>query len=139
MAITTPQLCAPHGSVVLLLVVAVAGMFVGTAGFSQSQPQQEAPPTRAHGIGDLVPDKATAIKIADAVLVKMYGERTIRRERPLVATLEGDVWTVQGTFRPPVSSGTPKKDVAALDAKGGVALIEISKIKGCILRVTHGK
>jgi hypothetical protein len=114
-------------------------MFVTTTGFSQSQPQPEAPPTSAPGIGDLVPDKATAIKIADAILAKMYGEKTIRRERPLVATLEGDVWTVQGTFKPPVPPGTSKNNLASLDAKGGVALIEISKSKGCILRVTHGK
>ena len=42
-----------------------------------------------------VPDAATAVKIAGAVLVPVYGERQIVSERPFTATLKGNVWTVE--------------------------------------------
>ena len=71
-----------------------------------------------------VPDEKTAIRIAEAVLTPIYGERQIESERPFIATLRGDVWAVTG-YLPP---GT----------LGGVAEIRISKKSGKILSVTHG-
>ena len=38
-----------------------------------------------------VPDKETAVLIAYAVLVKIYGEKEISKELPLVATLNNDL------------------------------------------------
>jgi hypothetical protein len=73
----------------------------------------------------MVPDRATAIRIAAAVLAAIYGEQKIKSEYPFEARLDQGVWTIEGSL----PSGM----------KGGVALIEILKDSGCILRVTHGK
>lgn len=72
-----------------------------------------------------VPDSKTAIKIAEAVLSTIYGESVVKKEKPLVASLKDDVWTIEGT--------APK------DVQGGTALIIIAKSDGRIIRVTHGK
>jgi hypothetical protein len=72
-----------------------------------------------------VPNRKTAIAIAEAVLVPVYGEEKIKSEEPFSATLDGDTWWVRGSL--------PKGFV------GGVAEIEISKSKGCILQMVHGK
>ena len=70
-----------------------------------------------------------AVKIAEAVLVPIYGKKKIEDQKPLVAKLDGDIWTVTGTF----------DNGFFVRRHGGVALIEISKTNGKILRVTHGK
>ena len=72
-----------------------------------------------------VPDAATAIKIAVAVWEPIYGREQIEREKPFTATLRDGVWTVEGSLPPHYS--------------GGVALAEIRKDDGTILRVTHGR
>lgn len=73
----------------------------------------------------VVPDEATAVKIAVAVWEPIYGAKNIARQKPYRAKLIDGVWTVEGTL--------PKKRV------GGVALVEISKSDGRILRITHGR
>lgn len=75
-----------------------------------------------------VPDKATAVKIAEAVLVPIYGEQVLK-QRPFRATLSVDRWIIEGSFN------HPKGEVWV----GGVALIEIKKSSGEILKVVHGK
>jgi hypothetical protein len=75
-----------------------------------------------------VPDSATAIGIAVAVWVPIYGKKQIDSEKPNIATLMGGVWTVVETFHCPVSQ----------HCVGGVALAEISKEDGTILKVIHG-
>lgn len=76
-----------------------------------------------------VPDAATATAIARAVLIPIYGEAHIRGEEPLVATREGDVWTVNGTLH----CGTAK------DCDGGTARVKLSAKDGRILFVIHYK
>jgi hypothetical protein len=76
-----------------------------------------------------VPDTLTAIKIAEAVLVPIYGEKIINEEKPLKAVLKDGVWTVEGTLHCPEGQR----------CLGGVAIIEISKDDGKVLRVSHGK
>jgi hypothetical protein len=73
-----------------------------------------------------VPTAEVAIKIAVAVWEPIYGAAKIAEEKPYKATLADGVWTVEGTL--------PKRY-----QKGGVALAEISKKDGRILRVAHGK
>jgi hypothetical protein len=73
-----------------------------------------------------VPTAEVAIKIAVAVWEPIYGAQAIAEEKPYNATLDEGVWTVEGTL--------PKRY-----KKGGVALAEISKRDGRILRVAHGK
>jgi len=75
-----------------------------------------------------VPDAAIAISIAVAVWSPIYGEKQIESEKPYVATLKDEVWTVVGTFHCP----------AGRHCVGGVALAEISKQDGTILRLIHG-
>ena len=77
-----------------------------------------------------VPDVETAIAIAVAVWNPIYGKEQIAREKPYVATLTGDVWSVVGSL-PNAPNGAP--------VSGGVAMIAISKRSGCILTVTHGE
>lgn len=72
-----------------------------------------------------VPDAITAIRIAEAVLTPVYGEEKIKSERPFTATLRKGVWTVEGSL--------PEGWL------GGVAVVEISKEDGRILRMSHGK
>ena len=59
-------------------------------------------PTRPYKASDgYVPDAATAIKIAKAVLTPVYGEKTVVAERPFKAQLNDGVWTVNGTLHCP--------------------------------------
>lgn len=81
-----------------------------------------------------VPDKATAIRIAEAVLIPVYGEKQIQSKQPFNATLKDDVWTVGGTLH--CSDG--KGGVTTLCA-GGVAIVKISKSDGRVLYMMHGK
>jgi NTF2 fold immunity protein len=71
-----------------------------------------------------VPDEKTAIRIAEAVLTAIYGEKQIKSEEPFSAKLRNGVWTVEGTI--------------AAGVEGGTAIIKISKANGTIISVTHG-
>lgn len=84
-------------------------------------PKQNAMP----GKNGVVPNEATAIKIAVAAWEPVYGANKIAAEKPFRAKLSNGVWTVQGSL--------PK------GWKGGVALAEIAKEDGRIIRVSHGK
>jgi NTF2 fold immunity protein len=75
-----------------------------------------------------VPDEKTAIRIAVAVWIPIYGEKQIEEEKPYHATLSNGVWYVMGSLPKP----TPRYVVA-----GGVAVAEIAKDDGRILRVIH--
>jgi hypothetical protein len=81
-----------------------------------------------------VPDSGTATRIGEAVLLPVYGEKVIGDERPLTATIKGDVWTVSGTLNCP---GAKSSTTAMCD--GGVAEVHISKADARILYMCHGK
>ncbi len=81
-----------------------------------------------------VPDPKTAIAIAEAVLVPVYGKKQIESERPFTATLKDDVWTVEGTLH--CSDG---KGGVTTSCDGGVAVVKIAKRNGRILSMGHGK
>jgi hypothetical protein len=70
-----------------------------------------------------VPNEATAIRIAEAILVPIYGEKAVASERPFKATLENGVWTIVGTLPPKVM--------------GGTAIVRLAKADGRILYVIH--
>ncbi len=82
-----------------------------------------------------VPDKATAIRIAEAVLTPAYGERVVLSERPYSAKLEKGVWTVTGTLWCVGAKGRPIKGTC----EGGTAEVKISKSDGRILSMIHTK
>jgi len=73
-----------------------------------------------------VPDKETAIKIAEAIWLPIYGKK-IYSEKPFEATLDkkAKIWIVHGTL--------------SANAVGGVAYIEIQKSDCKILNVYHEK
>jgi hypothetical protein len=73
--------------------------------------------------GGYVPDEATAVRIAIAVLIPIYGEKIEDGEKPWRAGLKGDVWTVVGTFHG--------------KGEGGEAIVQLSKTSGAVLFVTH--
>lgn len=103
------------------LLLSCVFYFVTAVLFAADEPKHNAMP-RTVGV---VPNEATAIKIAVAVWEPIYGADKIAGEKPFHATLTEGVWTVQGSL--------PKGWV------GGVALAEISKADGRILRISHGK
>lgn len=72
-----------------------------------------------------VPDEQTAIAIAVAVWIPIYGRQQIENEKPYRASLNDGIWTVTGSL--------PK------GFKGGTAEARISKDTGCILGVIHYK
>jgi NTF2 fold immunity protein len=82
-----------------------------------------------------VPDSKTAGKIAEAVLVPVYGEDVIRKERPFVAKLSGNVWTVEGTMYCEGRDGKLTPGICS----GGVAVVKLSKNDGRILFLAHYK
>jgi hypothetical protein len=85
----------------------------------------EAPKHNVKPKAGYVPQASTAIKIAVAVWEQIYGEEQIARQKPFKATLANGVWTVEGSL--------PELMV------GGVAVAEIAKDDGQILRVSHGR
>ena len=75
----------------------------------------------AHGF---VPDSATAVRIAIAVWIPIYGESQIMSEQPFIATLKDSVWTVTGSLPHGYNVG-------------GTAQVRISKRDGRILFLIH--
>ena len=73
----------------------------------------------------LVPDAKTAITIAVAVWLPIYGEKQIASQKPYVATLQKGKWTVTGSLPP--------------GWRGGTAIAVISQADGKVIRVSHGK
>lgn len=73
----------------------------------------------------VVPDAATALKIAEAIWLPIYG-KDIQSQKPFQVTINkaGTIWTVQGT----------RKQLSP----GGTTYIEIQKSDCKILKVTHG-
>lgn len=72
-----------------------------------------------------VPDGRTAIAIAEAVLVPIYGDKAVLDERPFHANLEGETWVISGTL--------------AKNALGGVATVKLSKKDGRIVAIMHSR
>ena len=77
-----------------------------------------------------VPDAKTAVRIAEAILIPIYGERAVALERPYDAELHGNVWRIYGTL--------PKLK-AGWGWAGGVAEVTVDRRTGKVLRVAHGE
>jgi hypothetical protein len=104
----------------ILFVLLLAALPVSSA--ASGQPAQV--PVQVP-INNIVADETTAIRIAEAILAPIYGERILAKQRPLIANLVGDVWQINGTMRP--------------FAFGARIHVEISKRDGRILQVTLGQ
>lgn len=107
---------------------AVLGMtaMLGVLGSAMADPPQFVPP------GGFVKESETALAIARAVLIPIYGAKTIGDEEPFVATDLGDRWFVTGTLHCP---GAPASSICL----GGTAEVEIAKSDGRIVRLIHGR
>jgi hypothetical protein len=76
-----------------------------------------------------VPDEKTAIRVAEAVLMPVYGENHIIDQRPFHGRLAEGVWTISGTLHCPTEPY----------CVGGTAVVKISKKTGEILDMIHFK
>ena len=56
--------------------------------------------------GGVVSEKETAIRIAEAILSPVYGEKAIREQQPYQVTLKDGKWTVDGTIPPDFVRGS---------------------------------
>ena len=84
---------------------------------------------------DYVPDSATAVRIAEAVLIPVYGQKQVENEKPFTATLDKDVWTVDGTVQCSDGHGGTTTTMCV----GGAAEVKISKIDARIISMMHYK
>ncbi|SRR5579884_423335 len=55
--------------------------------------------------GGVIPDKKTAVRIAEAVLFPIYGEKNIKEQRPYQVKLRDGKWIIDGTHPPHGFSG----------------------------------
>lgn len=74
---------------------------------------------------DAVPDAETAVALAEAYLIPVYGKKEIFGERPFQAVLLNGYWVIFGSL--------PKGWL------GGVAQIIIEKKSGSVIHITHGQ
>lgn len=72
-----------------------------------------------------VPDSPTAVSVAEAVSIPIYGREKVESQKPFRASLKGSTWTVTGTL---------EKGLV-----GGVAEVVIDKMTGRIIRISHGR
>lgn len=84
-----------------------------------------------------MPDAATALKVAEPILVKTYGSAKMDYERPFSAELVGNVWFITGTLCCPNESG--RRTCERGQCLGGVARLKIRREDGKLLSVSHGK
>ena len=84
-----------------------------------------------------VPDIATALRIAEPVLIKTYGKRQIDDERPLMAKLDSGIWTVYGTLC--CSDGKGHRTCEQGKCLGGGAVLKLRQSDGKILSIMHYK
>jgi len=106
--------------------VAMAGLGICLF-FSSCSTDREAAKWKARRVrpyGDVVPDRRTAIQIAEAVMSPVYGRRYVIAQRPQIAELRDDVWYVHG-YMPPNSAG-------------GTIEAYIDKHTGRVLAITDG-
>jgi hypothetical protein len=102
-------------------IITITLLLLTLLAYSQSPTAHNFKPTQGY-----VPDAATAIKIAVAVWEPIYGQEKISQQKPYTAVLVNSIWIVEGTL--------PKQYNL-----GGVAVAEIAKDDGRVLRVSHGK
>jgi hypothetical protein len=110
---------------ILTTIFALAALAV----IAYSQTEQKTPSFRPRE--GFVPNAETAVKVGEAVLMPVYGEERIVGERPFKATLQRDVWSVEGTLH---CDGPP-----GATCPGGTAVVKISKTSGQILFMMHYK
>src|SRR5689334_14035665 len=97
-------------------------LFLAAASFGQ-----DATSKRAY-----VPDSATALKVAEAVLIPVYGQAKIESQRPFTAKLKEDVWTVSGTL---LCAGIQRPAPVLVSPCQGILEVRISKSDAHVLEM----
>lgn len=109
-----------------LLALIATTLFVTCSGMAQSQCTEDSVVKSSHiPARGFVPDEATAVAIAEAILVAIYGQESIDRQKPFLVGLDNDVWTIFGQ----------RKRVLP----GGVFRIQISRQDASVKSLSHGK
>lgn len=108
-----------------LLVLLVVSIGLATLTWtSAAVPNQTAATERSNSV-PVVASAATAIRIAEVLLVDRYGESVLRRKPFVASELNKSTWVVKGTL--PANS------------LGGVPEIHIRKRDCCVVYIGHGK
>lgn len=76
-------------------------------------------------VDKVIPDKQTAIAVAEPILFKIYGKDQILGEKPYNISLIDGYWLLSGLL--------PE------GYKGGTFLIILSEKDGRVIKLTHGK
>ena len=64
-----------------------------------------------------VPDKQTAINVAEAVLLPIYGKEALNYAKPLTAILDNNTWVIEGKKREGSYGGTVYIKIQKSDGK----------------------
>lgn len=72
-----------------------------------------------------VPTAEVAVKLANTVLIQLYGIDNIKEQNPFSVNLEDNIWIIEGYLDE--------------NKQGGVAYLEIDKQTGQIRKVVHTK
>src|SRR5204862_5711102 len=80
--------------------------------------------TNASPVG--VPDEATAVKLAEKALAKIYGKKQMQSQRPFTAKLTDGIWHITGTLYCKDEHGK----VITGACVGGVAMADIRQSDG---------
>lgn len=107
------------------VLAAIILALVSLLALAQEQEMKPTPQPRYVPKYGYVPNEATAVSIAEAVLIPIYGREKIESEKPFHAKLASGTWIVEGSL----SQGM----------EGGVATVRLLKSDGRILSVIHGK
>lgn len=73
----------------------------------------------------LISTAALAFQIAEPILISVYGDDVVEKEKPFSINLEDNIWMIEG-----------KRDK---DDDGGVAYMEINRCNGAVLKIIHTK
>ena len=91
-----------------------------------------------NGPKGLVPDERTAVAIAEAILIPIYGEKAVHDQRPYEVKLVDKRWIVTGSLR---GGGSPTSTVEGkfiTSVVGGTFHITISQKDARIIDIGHG-
>jgi hypothetical protein len=109
-----------------VMVVAFILMPFTSTSFSQGKEDQKGNVMQSYmPENGFVPTEQVAAKVAEVILIPIYGEENIKNQKPFTVSLVDDVWVVKGSL--------PK------DQLGGEFIIKLAKRDGRILQVSHSK
>jgi hypothetical protein len=82
----------------------------------------------------VVPDESTAISIAKAIAIPVYGANKIDREEPLKAKLDSGIWHISGTLHCGIWLSWYKSTCA-----DGTIEVDLTASDGRVLKLIHEK